>query len=55
MSGEDFRAFVFDNPVRMLTSLNPDFFRGTAVEAEVKSFLASEAGTAAATRPAAHA
>ena len=39
MNEEDFRDFVFGNPVRMLTSLNPDFFEGTAVEAEVKAFL----------------
>jgi hypothetical protein len=28
-----FRAFVFENPVRLWTSLNPHFFDGTAVEA----------------------
>ncbi|HXY28774.1 MAG TPA: hypothetical protein VEH82_10885, partial [Acidimicrobiales bacterium] len=30
-----FRAFVFDNPVRLWTGMNDDFFRGTAIEAEV--------------------
>ena len=28
---EQFRAFVFDNPVRLWTALNPDFFTGTVV------------------------
>jgi hypothetical protein len=30
---EDFRAFVFGNPVRLHAGANPDFFRGTVVEA----------------------
>jgi predicted TIM-barrel fold metal-dependent hydrolase len=30
----DFRDFVFGNPVRFYTRLNPDFFRGTRIEAE---------------------
>ena len=38
-SEEDFSAFVCGNPVRMLTSLNPDFFPGTAIESDVKSLL----------------
>jgi hypothetical protein len=29
---EQFRDFVFDNPVRLWSSMNPDFFRDTAVE-----------------------
>jgi len=29
---EQFRDFVFDNPVRLWSSMNPDFFRGTAIE-----------------------
>ena len=28
---EQFRAFVFDNPVRLWTAMNPDFFAGTVV------------------------
>lgn len=28
----DFRAFVFENPVRLWAGGNPDFFRGTSVE-----------------------
>jgi hypothetical protein len=29
---DDFREFVFTNPVRLHTTLNPDFFKGTVVE-----------------------
>jgi predicted TIM-barrel fold metal-dependent hydrolase len=32
---EDFREFVFVNPARLHTALNPDFFRGTQVEGAV--------------------
>ena len=38
----DFRDFVFANPVRLWTSVNPDFFAGTAVEGAVSKFLAEE-------------
>jgi hypothetical protein len=37
---EDFRDFVFTNPVNLLTGMNPDFFSGTAVESEVRAQLA---------------
>jgi len=37
---EDFRDFVFGNPVRFWTGLNPNFFKGTAVESQVQQFLA---------------
>jgi hypothetical protein len=40
ISEEDFRDFVFVNPVRFLTALNPDFFKGTAVEQDVAKLLA---------------
>jgi hypothetical protein len=39
---EDFRDFTFTNPVRFYTSLNPDFFRGTRVEAEAARVVAEE-------------
>ena len=39
MTQEDFRAFVFENPARLLTANNPDFFRGTIVEEDVKGLL----------------
>ena len=35
MSEDDFRAFMFENPARLFTKGNPDFFKGTAIEAEV--------------------
>ena len=34
MTEEDFRAFVFENVVKMYGEVNPDFFKGTAVESE---------------------
>jgi predicted TIM-barrel fold metal-dependent hydrolase len=37
---EDFREFVFVNPVRLHTALNPQFFAGTAVEGAVAKLLA---------------
>jgi predicted TIM-barrel fold metal-dependent hydrolase len=40
MKEADFRDFVFTNPVRMWTALNPDFFKGTAVQDAVEKFLA---------------
>ena len=40
MTEDDFRAFVFENPARLLTAANPDFFRDTIVEEEVKGMLA---------------
>jgi predicted TIM-barrel fold metal-dependent hydrolase len=35
----DFRDFVFANPARLWTAMNPNFFEGTAVENEVKGLL----------------
>jgi predicted TIM-barrel fold metal-dependent hydrolase len=34
---EDLRDFVFTNPVRLWTAMNPDFFKGTVVEAAAAS------------------
>jgi hypothetical protein len=39
ISQDDFRDFVFANPVRLWTSMNPDFFAGTAVESQIQQFL----------------
>jgi len=39
LSEEDFREFVFVNPVRLWTGMNPAFFKGTAVEKEVDQLL----------------
>ncbi|HVA80633.1 MAG TPA: amidohydrolase family protein [Candidatus Binataceae bacterium] len=36
---DDFRDFVFTNPVGLWASTNPDFFKGTAVEADVNKLL----------------
>ena len=38
----DFRDFVFTNPVRFYTTLNPDFFEGTRVAPQVRALLADE-------------
>lgn len=38
---EDFRDFVFVNPVTLWTALNPDFFKGTAVEGAVAKLQTS--------------
>ncbi len=40
ISEEDFRDFVLINPVRAKAEANPDFFKGTAVEAAARSVLA---------------
>jgi hypothetical protein len=40
--------FVFRNPVRFYTSVNPDFFAGTRVEAEAARSVSQEAEAAAA-------
>jgi hypothetical protein len=34
-----FRDFVFANPARFYTRLDPDFFKGTRVEVEVAKLL----------------
>ncbi len=39
---DDFRDFVFANPVRFYTRLNPDFFAGTRVEAEAARVAAGD-------------
>jgi hypothetical protein len=40
MTEEDFRAFVFSNPIKLWTSLNPDFFKGTVVDDAVLRYIA---------------
>ncbi|HKN10202.1 MAG TPA: amidohydrolase [Pseudomonadota bacterium] len=51
LSEEDFRAFTFTNPLKLWASLNPDFFKGTAIEAEVARELAGARITDAAGAP----
>lgn len=41
LNEDDFRDFVFVNPVKFVTALNPDFFTGTRVEQEVAKLLAN--------------
>jgi predicted TIM-barrel fold metal-dependent hydrolase len=40
LTEEDFRDFVFNNPVRLHAEMNPDFFNGTVLEREAKEILA---------------
>ncbi len=40
MTEEDFRDFVFANPIKLWTAVNPDFFKGTVVESAVARYLA---------------
>jgi predicted TIM-barrel fold metal-dependent hydrolase len=39
ITDDDFRDFVFANPVRYFTALNRDFFKGTSVEKDVDRML----------------
>lgn len=39
ITADDFRDFVFTNPVRLHTAMNPDFFKGTVVEDAVANVL----------------
>ncbi len=41
---EDFRDFMFTNPVRFWGEANPNFFKGTAVEKEAAAVLGAGAG-----------
>lgn len=43
LSERDLRDFVFVNPVKLKTNLNPDFFKGTVVEQAVNKLLAETA------------
>ena len=40
ISEDDFRDFVFANPARLWTALNPDFFKGTPVEGAAAALIA---------------
>ena len=39
ISDEEFKEFAFLNPVRLHAGMNPDFFKGTAVEASVERLI----------------
>jgi predicted TIM-barrel fold metal-dependent hydrolase len=40
MTEEDFRDFVFVNPIKLHCGMNPDFFKGTVVESEANKVMA---------------
>ena len=42
VSEEDFKAFTFTNQVELHASMNPDFFKGTAVEAATKEAMSHD-------------
>lgn len=44
MAQEDFRDFVFGNPVRLWGSADPDFFKGTGIEKQAAEYLATSPG-----------
>jgi hypothetical protein len=41
----DFRDFTFTNPVRFHLGMNPDYYKGTSIEAEAAKLLASTIAT----------
>ena len=45
---DDFRDFVFANPVSLWTGMNPAFFKGTVVEKQVEAEMATHAVEASA-------
>ena len=53
ITDDDLREFVFANPARLHTAVNPDFFAGTVVESAVKKELAGGPHAAVVTTPAA--
>lgn len=40
ISEADFKAYVFENPYRLYTEANPDFFKGTAIESKLSNIEA---------------
>jgi len=42
LAEDDFRDFVFGNPVRLWAGANPDFFKGTVIEKQAAEYLARE-------------
>lgn len=43
MTEDNFRDFVFANPVRFWSAVNPDFFTGTVVESQARALVAEGA------------
>jgi hypothetical protein len=48
LTAENFRDFVFTNPVELHTRNNPNFFKGTTVENDVQLLLAQRKTTGSA-------
>ena len=48
MNEDDFRDFTFNNVVELHTQMNPEFFKGTAVEGAADKRLAETAPAAVA-------
>jgi hypothetical protein len=46
MTDEDFRDFVFVNPARFVTRMNPDYFKGTVVEDAVDKLMGAKSDAA---------
>ena len=44
LSEDDFRDFVFTNPISLHAGMNPDFFKGTVVEQAAKRLLETSPG-----------
>ncbi len=53
MTPEDFRRFTLDNPVRLHGGMNPDFFKGTRVEAQAQAILSAREPRPEAVQPSA--
>ncbi len=47
LTADDFRDFMFTNAVRFWGEVNPDFFKGTAVEKTAAEALAKPVGATA--------
>jgi hypothetical protein len=46
MTEEDFRDFVFTNPIKLHCGMNPDFFKGTVLEDAAARMVAEPSGPA---------
>jgi len=50
IGADDFRRFAFEHNARLWAGMNPDFFRGTAVENDVARLLTEPSHEAATAR-----
>ena len=44
MSEDDFRDFVYVNPIKLHAGMNPNFFKGTILEDQADKVLAEQRG-----------